>query len=128
MCSTIIICHTWSKSIDTKHRELSILEAQNLSKESVDSTMALLDQIINDIFSRYVLMNIEAEQVLYINEEMIHRIMFNVMKEAYLSMSPLLMNRLASIYNRDYMDDIVAKKIQMITMSYVISVNGTYKN
>lgn len=73
-------------------------------------------------------MNIEAEQVLYINEEMIHRIMFNVMKEAYLSMSPLLMNRLASIYNRDYMDDIVAKKIQMITMSYVISVNGTYKN
>ena len=67
MFSILIICHTWSKGIDAKHRELSILEAQNLSKESVDSTMALLDQIINDIFSRYVLMNIEAEQVLYIN-------------------------------------------------------------
>ena len=37
------------------------------------------------------------------------------------------MNKLTSIYNRSYVDDIIAKKVQLLTMNYVISVNGTYK-
>lgn len=125
--STIIICHTWNNSINAKHRELTIQEFDNLNKESFDATMSIVDQIINDIFTRYTIMNTETKDDLYMNEEMINKMMFDVLKEAYLNLSPQLIAKLTLLYNRNYVDDIIAKKVQMLTMSYVIQVNGTYK-
>lgn len=127
LCSTIIICHTWSKSIEAKHRELNIIESQNISKESFDATMKLVDQILDDIFVRYTIINTDSKDDLYMNEEMINKMMFDMLKEAYLCVSPQLMHKLTSIYNRTYVDDVIAKKVQMITMSYAIDVNGSYK-
>lgn len=122
-----MICLTWNRNINLKHRELNIKELDKVTKESFDSTMNVVEEIINDIFTRYTIMNTELKDDLYMNEDMIHDMMFNVLKETYLCMSPQLMSRLVTIYNSDYVDDIIAKKVQMITMSYVIQVNGTYK-
>lgn len=127
LISTIIICRTWSKSIDAKHRELSILESKEISKETFDTTMTLVDKILEDIVVRYTIMNTESKDSLYMNEEMINEMMINVLREAYLTISPQIMNKLSSIYNRTYVDDMIAKKVQLLTMNYVISVNGTYK-
>ncbi len=127
LISTIIICRTWSKSIDSKHRELNILESKEVSKEAFDATMTLVDKILEDIFVRYTIMNTESKDDLYMNEEMINKMMFEILKEAYSTISPQIMNKLTSIYNRFYVDDIIAKKVQLLTMNYVISVNGTYK-
>lgn len=127
LISTIIVCRTWSKSIDAKHRELSILESKEISKETFDTTMTLVDKILEDIVVRYTIMNTESKDSLYMNEEMINEMMINVLREAYLTISPQIMNKLSSIYNRTYVDDMIAKKVQLLTMNYVISVNGTYK-
>lgn len=89
--------------------------------------MKIVDQIINDIFTRYTIMNIDGKNVYYINEEMTNTILHDVLKEAYLCMSPQLLSKLTAIYNRDYVDDIIAKKVQMLTLAYIIEVNGTYK-
>lgn len=99
-----------------------------MSKESFDTIMNLVDQIINDIFTRYTIMNFENNESLYINESMINQMMAAVLKESYLSMSPQLLDKLTLIYNKEYVDDIIAKKVQMLTISYVIEINGTYKN
>lgn len=128
LISTVIICRTWNNSIDAKHRELNINESDKLSKESFDTIMNLVDQIINDIFTRYTIMNFENNESLYINESMINQMMAAVLKESYLSMSPQLLDKLTLIYNKEYVDDIIAKKVQMLTISYVIEINGTYKN
>lgn len=127
LISTIIVCHTWNRSINAKHRELTISEYDKVNKESFDSTMLIVDQIVNDIFTRYTIMNTETKDDLYMNEEMIHQMMFEVLRESYLCMSPQLLSKLTSIYNRDYVDDMIAKKVQLLTMSYVIQTNGTYK-
>lgn len=126
--NTIIICNTWNNSIDAKHRELNILEYDKINKETFDSTMNLVDQIVSDIFDRYTIMNTDMKADLYMNEDMINEMMFNVLKETYQSLSPQLINKLNSIYNREYVDDIITKKVQMLTMSYVIQVNGSYKS
>lgn len=122
-----MVCHTWSKSIDAKHRELTIIESKDISKETFDTTMTLVDQILNDIFLRYTIMNTESKEDLYMNEEMINEMMISILREAYSCMSPQLMNKLTAIYDRSYVDDAIAKKVQLITMNYVISVNGSYK-
>lgn len=122
-----MVCNTWNKSIEVKHRELNITEYDKINKTTFDSTMDLVDEIITDVFTRYTIMNTELKDNLYMNEEMINEMMFNVLKEAYTSISPQLLNKLNSIYNREYVDDVIAKKVQMLTMSYVIQTNGTYK-
>lgn len=122
-----MVCNTWNKSIEVKHRELNITEYDKINKNTFDSTMDLVDEIITDVFTRYTIMNTELKDDLYMNEEMINEMMFNVLKEAYTSISPQLLNKLNSIYNREYVDDVIAKKVQMLTMSYVIQTNGTYK-
>lgn len=122
-----MVCNTWNKSIDTKHRELDILEYDKLSKETFESIMKLVDQIITDIFDRYTIMSMELQDEVYINEEMINKIMFDVLKETYQCISPQVLDKLTTIYNRTYVDDVIAKKVQMLTMGYVIQVNGTYK-
>lgn len=122
-----MVCNTWNKNIEVKHRELNISEYDKINKEVFDSTMDLVDQIITDIFTRYTIMNTELKDDLYMNEEMINEMMFNVLKEVYVSISPQLLNKLNAIYNREYVDDVIAKKVQMLTMSYVIQINGTYK-
>ena len=127
LISTIIICRTWSRSIDAKHRELSILESKEINKDTFDTTMTLVDKILEDIFVRYTIMNTESKDDLYMNEEMINKMMFEVLKEAYTTLSTQIMNKLTSIYNSSYVDDMIAKKVQLMTMNYVISVNGTYK-
>lgn len=127
LISTIIICRTWNRSIDAKHRELSILESKEINKDTFDTTMTLVDKILEDIFVRYTIMNTESKDDLYMNEEMINKMMFEVLKEAYATISPQIMNKLTIIYNSSYVDDMIAKKVQLLTMNYVISVNGTYK-
>ena len=89
--------------------------------------MTLVDKILEDIFVRYTIMNTESKDDLYMNEEMINKMMFDILKEAYSTISPQIMNKLTSIYNRSYVDDIIAKKLQLLNMNYVISVNVTYK-
>ena len=127
LISTIIICRTWSKSIEAKHRELSILESKDINKDTFDTTMTLIDQILNDIFVRYTIMNTESKDDLYMNEEMINKMMVDILGEAYITISPQIMKKLTSIYNSSYVDDIIAKKVQLLTMNYAIGVNGTYK-
>lgn len=126
--NTIIVCNTWKKSIENKRRELEILEFNNLNKESFNGTMGLVDEIVTDTFIRYTIMDQEFRENIYINEEMIHRIMHDVLREVYTTISPQIMNKLSTIYNNDYVDDVIAKKVQALTLNFVIENNGTYRN
>ena len=103
------------------------MESKEINKDTFDTTMTLVDKILEDIFVRYTIMNTESKDDLYMNEEMINKMMFEVLKEAYATISPQIMNKLTIIYNSSYVDDMIAKKVQLLTMNYVISVNGTYK-
>lgn len=126
--NTVIICNTWNKNIENKKRELDILEFDKLNKESFNATMGLVDEIITDAFTRYTIMDQDIREAIYINDEMIHNMMFNVLKDVYTSISPQILDKLSTIYNSDYVDDVLAKKVQMLTMGYVIENNGTYRN
>lgn len=88
----------------------------------------LLDKIIDSIFARYQIMNLAHVNNLYINDELQQKIIKEVFETVYISISDTVIDKLSLVYNREYIDDVIAQKVQMIVLNYTIEINGNYKD
>jgi hypothetical protein len=126
--NTIIICSTWRASIN-QQRESSIAQSRYYlaSTPLQASDLDILDNIINEVFTRYQILNLTHEDNLYINDAKQEQIIVDIFKEVYSSLSPNIMEKLSLIYNREYIEDLLVQKIKMIVLNFTIEVNGNYK-
>lgn len=87
-----------------------------------------MDKIIQQNFERYQILKLGHKQNLYISEEMQQKMIMDISKEVYSSISDNLWNKLSLIYRKDYIEDIIVQKIQMVVLTYTVEINGNYQD
>ena len=92
-----------------------------------EDDMKLLNQIIDDEFSQYQIMNLAHRDNLYINQELESQIITDLLRNVLGQISDDLRLRLELYYNSDRLDDIIFNRIKMIVINYTIEINGNYK-
>lgn len=92
-----------------------------------EDDMKLLNQIIDDEFSQYQIMNLAHRDNLYINQELESQIITDLLRNVLGQISDDLRMRLELYYNNDRLDDIIFNRIKMVVINYTIEINGNYK-
>ena len=127
--NTIIITRTWRASIEQKREQAESISRYNLASIPINiDELDILDKIIQQAFERYQILNLGHRENLYINEELQQNIIKDLTIEIYTSISDDIWDKLALIYKKEHIEDIIVQKIQMIVLTYTIEINGHYKD
>ena len=114
-----------NKNIKDK-KEIELLRL-NFEFEPKDSDFELLDRLIQENLAQYRVLKLENIQKLYITEDIQKKIFEYVLRETKYQMSPIYVQRLSYIYNKDRLDDIIVQKITMNRLEYTVEVNGNIR-
>ena len=90
--------------------------------------IGILDKVIDDIFTSYQIMKLSHKENLYITDKLQAEIIKDIYTEVYTALSDDVFNNLSLIYKKEYIEDLLVKKVQMTVMNYTIAVNGSYKS
>lgn len=126
ICGVLIfIGYQINKNINKKRQ----LEEKRmlLELELSNSTIEMLDSMIENSMMVYRIKKFEMDPYLYINTEMQNNMTVYVLDDVIKNMSPVLYERLSLIYNKEKLEDQIYMKVSVAVMSYVIEVNGSYK-
>lgn len=127
--NTILITRTWRASIEQKREQAESISRYNLASIPINiDELDILDKIIQQAFERYQILNLGHRENLYINEELQQKIIKDLTIEIYTSISDDIWDKLALIYKKEHIEDIIVQKIQMIVLTYTIEINGHYKD
>lgn len=127
--NTILITRTWRVSIEQKREQAESISRYNLASIPINiNELDILDKIIQQAFERYQILNLGHRENLYINEELQQKIIKDLTIEIYTSISDDIWDKLALIYKKEHIEDIIVQKIQMIVLTYTIEINGHYKD
>lgn len=117
------------KSMEVKEKELEVEKIKTVSNQTIDlNDVNILDQIIQEAFAEYKIFELDHEEDLYINEERMSLILTDVLAAVLNRISDNLRDKLALVYNKDYIEDIIFRKIEMVVLDYCISINGNYND
>lgn len=94
---------------------------------SID-TLNIIDAIIQDIFNRYQIINLSHEENLYISDKRQLQIIQEVFTMVMNAISNNILERLSLIYKKEYIEDIIAQRVQMVVLQFVIDTNGSYSD
>ena len=125
----MLITRTWRASIEQKREQAESISRYNLASIPINiDELDILDKIIQQAFERYQILNLGHRENLYINEELQQNIIKDLTIEIYTSISDDIWDKLALIYKKEHIEDIIVQKIQMIVLTYTIEINGHYKD
>lgn len=125
--SSIMVCIVWKfRLAEDKIFNDYKMQLANVPLHFEDD-MKLLNQIIDDEFSQYQIMNLAHRDNLYINQELESQIITDLLRNVLGQISYDLRMRLELYYNNDRLDDIIFNRIKMIVINYTIEINGNYK-
>lgn len=114
-----------NKSIKEKS-EMETLKF-NFSFEPKESDLKLLDDLIQEKLAEYRIMKLESVDKLYITEKIQKEIFEYVLRKVMYQLSPIYLQKLSYIYNKDRLDDIITQKINLHIIEYTIEVNGNIR-
>ena len=127
----IITCRTLLKIQAIKNRLLESQRNYYLSNTVLDkASTTIIDEIIDDVATQYELLNFsvqDSQGKLYITEEMQNKMIEEVFTTVYTAISPVAMDKLLLVFSREYLEDMIAKKVQLTVLNYSIEVNGSYR-
>lgn len=117
------------KSMEVKEKELEVEKIKAVSDQTIDlNDVNILDQIIQEAFAEYKIFELDHIEDLYINEERMSLILTDMLATVLNRISDNLRDKLALVYNKDYIEDIIFRKIEMVVLDYSISINGNYSD
>lgn len=90
--------------------------------------MNILDRIVEESFNYYQLLNLSGKDNAYINEDTQQKIIYDVLSNVLSSVSDSIISKLSLIYKKDYIEDLIARKVQLVVLDYTISINGNYRD
>lgn len=88
----------------------------------------ILDKIIQDEFQRYEIMELAHKENLYITSNIQNKMITTIFTKVYKSLSNDLFDKFSIIYKKEYIEDLIAQKVQMVVLNYTIEINGNYKD
>ena len=100
----------------------------NFSVEPKETDFMIIDQLIQDNLAEYRILKLESVEKLYITEEIQNKIFEYVLRKVMYQLSPVYLEKLSYIYNKDKLDEIIAQKINMHILDYTVEVNGNIRS
>ena len=96
----------------------------NFNYEPKETDFQIIETLIQENLAEYRITKLEHVEKLYITEEIQNKIFEYVLRKVLYQISPIYMQRLTYIYNKDKLDELIAQKINMYIIEYTISVNS----
>lgn len=96
--------------------------------EPKETDFLIIDNLIKDNIAEYRILKLESVDKLYINEDIQNKIFEYVLRKVMYQLSPIYLQKLSYIYNKDKLDEIIAQKINLHILDYTIDVNGNIRN
>lgn len=96
----------------------------NLDFRIDDSDLSLIDHLIEESFNRYCFLNYDKANKEYITSQIQEEMMQETLRMTLQRISPIYLNKLGFIYNKEYIEDIIFEKIQVVVIDYCVEVNG----
>lgn len=96
----------------------------NLDFRIDDSDLLLIDHLIEESFNRYCFLNYDKANKEYITSQIQEEMMQETLRMTLQRISPIYLNKLGFIYNKEYIEDIIFEKIQVVVIDYCVEVNG----
>lgn len=100
----------------------------NFSIEPKETDFVIIDQLIQDNMAEYRILKLESVEKLYITEEIQNKIFEYVLEKVLYQLSPIYLEKLSYIYNKDKLDEVIAQKINLHILEYTVEVNGNIRN
>ena len=127
--NTILITTTWRISIKQKEEQTKAQQDYYIASTPISiDDMNILDRIVEDSFNYYQLLNLSGKDNAYINEDTQQKIIYDVLSNVLSSVSDSIIGKLSLIYKKDYIEDLIARKVQLVVLDYTISINGNYRD
>lgn len=125
----IILAIALSKSYKKKVEQESMQYKYYLASMPLPvDDINILDKIIQDEFQRYEIMELAHKENLYITADIQNKMITTIFTKVYKSLSNDLFNKFSIIYKKEYIEDLIAQKVQMVVLNYTIEINGNYKD
>lgn len=125
----IILAITLSKSYKKKVEQESMQYKYYLASMPLPvDDINILDKIIQDEFQRYEIMELAHKENLYITSDIQNKMITTIFTKVYKSLSNDLFDKFSIIYKKEYIEDLIAQKVQMVVLNYTIEINGNYKD
>ena len=121
----IIILYNINKNIKDR-KELELLKL-NFEFEPKEDDFEILDRLIQENLATYRVLKLENIEKLYITEEIQRKMFEYILRETMYQISPVYMQKLSYLYNKDRLDDIISQKINMAILDYTVEVNSNYR-
>ena len=99
----------------------------NLEYEAKETDFQIIDTLIKENLDAYKILKLESVDKLYITEKIQENIFEYVLRQVLYQISPMYMQRLYFIYNKDKIDEVIAQKINLYILDYTIEVNGNIR-
>jgi hypothetical protein len=96
----------------------------NYEVEPKESDLMLIDNLIQENLAEYRILKLESVEKLYINEDIQNKIFEYVLRKVMYQLSPIYLEKLSYIYNKDKLDEIIAQKINLYILEYTTEVNS----
>ena len=125
LIALIIILYNINKNINDK-KELELLKL-NFEFEPKDDDFEILDRLIQENLATYRVLKLENIEKLYITEEIQRKLFDYILRETMYQISPVYMQKLSYLYNKDKLGDIISQKINMAILDYTVEVNSNIR-
>lgn len=110
-----------------RKNDLEQLE-MNLNFTINEDDLKIIDDLVSDAFNHFCFINYDKMNQEYINTQVQQEAINEVLKTTLLRLSPVYMNKLSYIYNRNYIEDLILEKTQIVVIDYCVKVNGSLEN
>lgn len=110
-----------------RKNDLEQLE-MNLNFTINEDDLKIIDDLVSDAFNHFCFINYDKMNQEYINTQVQQEAINEVLKTTLLRLSPVYMNKLSYIYNRNYIEDLILEKTQIVVIDYCVKVNSSLES
>lgn len=124
----IVIIFLLIKSDRTQQEKINLDTLKfNFDYEPKETDFNIIETLIHENLAEYRINKLESVEKLYITEAMQKKMFEYILRKVMYQISPIYLQKLSYIYNKDRLDEIITQKINMYILEYTIDVNGNYK-
>lgn len=116
------------KKINNMTKEFKLREYEvNISSDTSDNVMNLLEKIIEECFLEYTVLNVEYKDIPYIDAELEKEIVREVAYKVSERLSATLISKISLVYNINNLSTLISERTYLHVINYSIEKNSMMK-